>query len=122
MRVAGDSLLEQRQRLPHLPLGGKVHRIGPQIGIIGAEIACRPASRARGFGRLQRRLDDASNADRDLLLQFEYVFERAVEAVGPQVRAGFRLDQLRGDAHPPTALPDRAFENVAHAQLATDSL
>jgi len=38
------------------------------------------------------------------------------------VRAGFCFDQLRGDAHPPTALPDRAFEDVAHAQLATDSL
>jgi len=40
------------------------------------------AARA-GLGRLQRRLDDAGDADRDLRLQFEHVFERAVEAVGP---------------------------------------
>ena len=43
---------------------------------------------------------------------------RAVEAVGPEVRTGRRVDQLAGDAHPVAGLPDRAFEHVAHAQLA----
>ena len=57
-----------------------------------------------------------------MVLQFEEVFERALKAVSPQLRAGFRLDQLRGDAHPPTTLPDRTFEDVAHAQFATDPL
>src|SRR6516225_2436232 len=38
------------------------------------------------------------------------------------MRASLRFDQLRADAHPPTALSDRAFQNVAHAQLATDLL
>ena len=36
--------------------------------------------------------------------------------------AGFRFDQLRSDAHPPAALSDRAFEDVAHTQLAADPL
>ena len=39
----------------------------------------------------------------DLVLQFEDVVERAVEAVGPEVRAGGGVDQLAGDAHPAAA-------------------
>jgi hypothetical protein len=83
-RVSGDSLFEKRQGLPCLPVvGGGEHRIGTQIGVIGAEIACRLVRRPRALGRLQRRLDDSGDADRDLLLQFEHIFERSVEAVGP---------------------------------------
>ena len=62
------------------------------------------------------------DADRDLVLQFEHVFDQAIEAVGPEVRAGFGLDQLSGDAHPVAALAHRAFEDVAHAKLAADLL
>ena len=54
-----------------------------QIEVVCGQIACRAVGRPRGLGRLQRRLDDAGDADRDLRLQFEHVFERAVEAVGP---------------------------------------
>jgi N-methylhydantoinase B len=34
-------------------------------------------------------------------LQFEDVFEQAVEAVGPEMRAGFRFDQSGAIASPP---------------------
>ena len=71
-----------------------------QIKVVCGQIGCRAVRRPRALGRLQRRLDDADNADRHLLLQFKYVFERTVKAVGPKMRAGFRFDQLRGDAHP----------------------
>ena len=37
----------------------------------------------RDLGGLQCRLDDPGDADRDLVLKFEHVFQRAVEAVGP---------------------------------------
>ena len=84
MRIARDGLLEPRQHLPHLPLvERREHRLGAQIGVIGAEIARRAVGRPRGLGGPQRRLDDAGNADGDLFLQFEHVFKRAVEAVGP---------------------------------------
>src|SRR5205085_7444142 len=52
----------------------------------------------------------------------EHIFQRAVETVGPEMRAGFGLDQLRGDAHPATALAHRPFEEVAHAEFATHPL
>jgi hypothetical protein len=34
--------------------------------------------------------------------------------------SGVGLDQLRSDAHPLTGFAHRAFEHVAHAQLASD--
>ena len=58
----------------------------------------------RDLGGLQGRLDDARHADRDLVLKVEDIFQRAVEALGPQMRAGHRVDQLRRDAHPVPAL------------------
>src|SRR6266849_3114034 len=89
---------------------------------MGGEVVRWAVGRTEGFGGLQCRLDDAGDARRHLVLEVEDIFERAVEAVGPEMRAGFSFDQLHADAHPPTALPDRAFENVADTQLATDAL
>jgi hypothetical protein len=36
--------------------------------------------------------------------------------------AGRRVDQLPGDAHPAARLAHRAFEHIAHAELAADLL
>ena len=79
---------------------------------------CGPAH----LGGFQRRLDDPRDADRHLVLEIEHVFERAVEAVGPEMRAGRGIDQLRGDAHALAGLAHRAFEHVAHAEFAPDLL
>jgi hypothetical protein len=38
------------------------------------------------------------------------------------MRAGLRLDQLGGDAHPVAALADAAFEYIAYAEVAADLL
>src|SRR5438552_7186611 len=38
------------------------------------------------------------------------------------MRAGFGIDQLRGDAHPVAALAHAAFEHIAHAEFAADLL
>src|SRR5271169_2224357 len=70
-----------------------------QIEIVGAEVGRRPRRGAAHLGRLQCRLDDPGDADGDFVLKFEHVFERAVEPVGPEMRASERVDQLSGDAH-----------------------
>jgi len=90
MRVTGNRIRKQRQRLPHAV--GRVQRVSTQIEVVGAEITCPTARRAGGLGRLQSRLDDPRYARRHLVLQIENIFARAVEAVGPEMRAGFRLD------------------------------
>jgi hypothetical protein len=45
-----------------------------------------------------------------LVLEVEDIFERAVEPIGPEMRAGERIDQLRGDAHAIARFAHRAFE------------
>jgi hypothetical protein len=42
--------------------------------------------------------------------------------VGPQMRAGRNIDELRRDAHPLRQLAHAALEHVTDAQLATDLL
>src|SRR6516162_7858092 len=85
LRVTTNRLFEQRQRLSPPPLRGIIDRKGAQIEVVGAEIARRAAGRASGFYGLQRRLDDTGNGIGDLLLQVEHIFERAVEAIGPEM-------------------------------------
>ena len=51
--------------------------------------------RSLDLGYAQRRLYGADDALRDLVLQGEHVVEIAIEAVGPHVSPGVRLDQLR---------------------------
>ena len=50
------------------------------------------------------------------------VTRQAVEAVGPNMRAADCVDQLRGDAHATARLAHRAFEHIAHPQIAADLL
>ena len=55
-------------------------------------------------------------------MKLEDVFERTVEAIGPEMRAGHRVDQLPGDPQPVPALAHGAFEHIAHAKLTPDLL
>jgi hypothetical protein len=92
----------------------------PQIEVERGEIAGRPLGRARGLCCLQFRLDNAGDAGGYFVLEVEHVFEEAVEAVGPEMRAGTCVDQLRGDTHATPRFAHRAFEDIAHTQLAAD--
>jgi len=69
---------------------------------------------------LQCRLDHPGDADRDLILKVEDVLQRAVKAVGPQMRAAQCIDQLRGNSHPASRFAHRAFEHIADAEFAAD--
>ena len=123
MRIDRDRLIEQSQSLEN-PLfrNWKEGRKRAQIEIVGGEIGRRPRGGAAHLGCLQGRLDDPGDAESDFVLKLENVFDQAVEAVGPQVRAGLGVDQLAGDAHPVAALAHRAFEHIAHPKLAPDLL
>ena len=50
------------------------------------------------------------------------MFQRAVKAIGPQMPAAARVDQLRGNAHEIADFADGAFEHVAHPEFAADLL
>ena len=98
----------------------RTQRLRAQAKIVSGQIAGRLPGHATDLACLQRRLDDSGNVGRDLILKLEHVFERTVEPVGPQMRAGLRLDQLRRDAHPVARFAHAAFEHVAHSQFAGD--
>jgi hypothetical protein len=58
----------------------------------------------------------------DLVLHIEEVGDRFVKTLGPEVIAGFGVDQLYVDPKPIAATLHRAFEHVADVQLAPDLL
>ena len=57
-----------------------------------------------------------------LILQLEQVGDVFLEAVGPEMRAGVRIDELGVDAHAVLVALHRAFEHIAHAELLADIL
>src|SRR4029077_20736453 len=71
---------------------------------------------------LQRGLDHPGNGRGHLVLEVENISERTVKAVGPQMRAGNRVDQLPGDPDPVPCFAHRAFEDIADSKLAADPL
>src|SRR6266436_3746339 len=91
-----DRLAEQGQRFVRiLRHRGESVGQGAQIEVISIEAVGPLAPRAVDLALPERRLDDTGDADRDLVLKFENVFEQAVEPVGPEMRAACRVDQLR---------------------------
>ena len=123
MRVDRDRLLEQSQGLD-APLfrQRKEIRKCAQVEIVSGEVRRRPRGGAAHLGRLQRRFDNAGDVDRNLVLKLEHVFQRPIEAVGPEMRTGLCNEQLPGDTHPAAAFAHAAFEDIAHAQFAADLL
>src|SRR5215813_8933688 len=92
-RIASNRSPEQFQRLDRLVLfPGVIAWQGTQVEIVCGQIERWPLCRAADFGRLQRRLDDTGNARSHLVLEVEDVFERAIEAVGPEMRVSESID------------------------------
>ena len=121
--VRGDGTAEARARL-RVVLAGDVmevplaaeHEI-PGIHPLGG-LAPRPQRlRAHHAG-----LDRPDHPPDDLVLQREQILELAIVAVGPEMMAGVRLDQLGRDAHPVARAPRAALDHVADAELAPDLL
>ena len=63
-----------------------------QIKIVSGEIVISALGRTTNLGGLQRRLDDTGDTRRHLVLKLENLFQRALVAVGPQMRAGADID------------------------------
>src|SRR5262249_6432947 len=76
----------------------------PLVGLPGIEPFRRFAQYSLLLGISERWLDDPSHACRDLVLHGKDIVDVAVVAFGPDMSAGGCIDQLRGNAHPITAL------------------
>ena len=82
---------------------------------------------ANGFADAARQHAEVIAAGRDdpwnqFVLQREQLvrIELAVVGVRPQVRAGDRIDELRGDTNRGAGLTDAAFQNVARTHRLAD--
>ena len=76
--------------------------------------------RALNFGLVHMGREDRDDGASDLILDREDVFQLSVVALGPAVRAGGGIDELRRDADTVAGATDAAFEDVANAELAAD--
>ena len=100
-RVESKRLLEQRSRRLVLVLvvPGVVHQH------IGAhrKVDCVRVLRTRALFRLRFEefiAQAVGEPSHDLVLQLEKVGDVVLDAIGPEVRAGIRIDELSIDAHP----------------------
>jgi hypothetical protein len=76
MPIDRDSLLEQSQSLEYPLFRYSIKgRKRAQVEIVGGEVGGWPRGGAAHLGGLQCRLDDPSNAQCNLILQLENVFD-----------------------------------------------
>jgi hypothetical protein len=61
-------------------------------------------------------------ARNDLVLRVEEIAQRLVEPLGPQMIAGFGVDELDIDQHAVSAALDAALKDIADVQLSADLL
>ena len=95
-------------------------RQGAERQVVGGE-AFRPlAAGKRDLGHVDRGADGAGDPLGDVILEVEEVVDDAVVAVGPEMRAGNGVDELRRDADAVAGLAHAPFEHVAHAEGAGD--
>ena len=72
------------------------------------------------FGRRQFRPQLIGEAGNDLVLHFEEIGHRLVEAFSPEMLAVFGVDELDIDAHAAGVALNRPFEHIADPKLLAD--
>src|SRR6516165_8556001 len=96
-----DCLSEQTECGNYVPFFPRISvRQATQVEIIGRKVSGGPIAGSTNLSSLQCWLDDANNAECHLVLKLEYIFQRAVDAIGPEMRAANRVDKLSSDAYP----------------------
>ena len=87
---------------------------GSEIVVVGLK-AANFLSRAFDFRPFECWCNSTDDAGRNVILQFEEIFQAAFEAICPDVHSAVGFDQLTGDSHPVTCLAYAAFEHVTNA-------
>ncbi len=73
-------------------------------------------------GLLKLKVERIRQMRDDRVLGPQQICAGRVELFGPEVSAAAGVDELGVDSHPIAARLDRAFENIAHAQIQADRL
>ena len=119
-----ERLLQQPPRLDHpRRVVADVGCLGEEVVVVGAK-ALRPLAAGGLRSRLRERAAVARQRPDDpahhLVVHREQVVRRPIVALGPEVRAGGGIDQLRRYPHALGAGLEAALEHVAHAELPAD--
>ena len=72
------------------------------------------------LGRRQFRPQLVGEAGDDLVLHFEEIRQRLVEAFGPEMLAAFSVNELDVDAHAAGVALDRPFKHIADPEFLAD--
>src|SRR5262249_38635148 len=91
-----------------------------QVMIVGTHVLRRLALGPLEFLALESRCDSDHDAGSNAVLKIEYVFEGAIEMIGPEMRTILGIDELARNAHPRSGLAHAAFQHIADAEVATD--
>ena len=123
VEVAGidrEGALEEAARLRHVfdvdPLVERRQSLKEEVHRIGIRYAFGPMR----FGRGQFRPQLIGEAGDDLVLHFEEIGLRLVEAFRPEMLAAFGVDELDIDTHAAGVALDRPFEHIADPKLLAD--
>ena len=123
MGIDRDGFFQQRLRHQIVrPRHPPVMRQRAHQQIPGVHIVRRLALAAEILGGIELRLDRGDHGLRDLVLHREHVGEIAVVALGPEMRTGDDIVELRGDAHLVAILAHRTLDDIADAELLADLL
>lgn len=116
--------IERNRPLQHpdrFGVSGTVHGIHQrqrlQVEVVSIETFGTLAARPLDLGLADLRLDPSDHGLGDLVLEIEDVGGRAVELLGPDMRAGDPVDQLRADANAVAGPPDAPFEKIPDAEF-----
>ena len=86
--IDGERFLQTAKRCRKAFLGEFVPELlRAEQQVIGIEVRWRLLFQPPDLGKLQIRFNGSNNARRDAVLQIEYVLERAVEAIRPDMGA-----------------------------------
>jgi len=116
-RIARRGLLEQPERR-RIALGGELVELltTAQEQVVAIDVVRARVRQRSRFALRQLDRERAHDLVRHVVLDGEDVLEVAVVALGPQVTAARRVDQLRRHAHTLSRLAYAAFDDVADAE------
>src|ERR1700685_4483424 len=112
--------LKKRARLRR-PRRHRQENVGKcaQNEVISVQVFRTFAFDALDLSFTQARFDRADDVQGDFVLESKNIIERAIVFFGPNMNAGFGLDQLAGNAHARSRFTHAAFEHISNAEFVT---
>ena len=120
--IGGERAIEKAARLRTMVWGHTLIEPSQTLKIQVHRVGVRRLFRASRLGGDELGVQSARQPRDDFVLHVEEIGQRLVEPLGPEMIAGFGVDELHVDAHAVSAALNAALEDIADVQLAADRL